>query len=333
MYGLMRKGANVLAMLLIPLTVCAADLPNGEKATIIIGDVKVLPSVMELAEDQGKLTELKRLSESLGTQLTSAISATRVFQLVERVPGVTADLRDTEDTEAVPSKEMSGARFILVPRIDGFDDTSVALKQKATGRSTISRRLFLSALVQIADTETGTFMPDMASIQIIKSDEVKNERAGTRVYSDRIVVELAREMAKKLTTEAVGMVRPARVLSVTGTQILINRGTEAGFEKGDLVEIYAPRKEKDEDTGETFLHEITVGQALIVRLDSKQSFAQISGEDLGIIKGAIVRKLKSASARRMEAENEPPDPTIPDFNELNKTDPNQGSSEKPLQWK
>ena len=77
--------------------------------------------------------------------------------------------------------------------------------------------------------------------------------------------------------------------------------------------IYVTQKVKDDDSGEIFIDEIPVGQAIITRLDKKQSFANITGEDLGIIKGAVVRKLKSAAARRAEAENQPPDPTIPDL--------------------
>jgi hypothetical protein len=334
MFGL-RKSLFALTMLLIPMTVGAAGLPTGEKVTISIGEVKVLPSVMELAEDQGKLIELKRISESLGTQLISSISATRTFHLVERAaskePEETKDSVDSEAAEV--TKKTPGARYLIIPRIDGFDDTTVVLKQKATGRSSVSRRLFLSALVQIADTTTGRLLPDIASIQITKSDDVNTEQSGKRTYSDRMVVELAREMAQQLISEAVGMVKPARILSVTGKQILINRGTDAGFEKGDLIEIYAAREEKDVDTGETFLDETPVGQALIVRLDGKQSFATVSGEDLGIMKGAVVRKLKSAASRRVEAEKQPPDPTIPDFDAVDTSDPNQGSGEKPLKWK
>ena len=97
-------------------------------------------------------------------------------------------------------------------------------------------------------------------------------------------------MAQKLSQEITALLRPAKVLSVTGKQVMINRGTEAGFEKGDLVEIYATQKVKDEDTGEVFMNEIPVGQATITRLDKKQSFANITGDDLGITKSAVVRK-------------------------------------------
>jgi hypothetical protein len=82
-----------------------------------------------------------------------------------------------------------------------------------------------------------------------------------------------------------------------------------------------------------FNEEIAVGQALITRLDNKQSYANISGDDLGIIKGSVVRKLKTAAARREESLSQPPDPTLPDFGSPDSAEPPSASGDKPLKWK
>jgi propanediol dehydratase large subunit len=165
-----------------------------------------------------------------------------------------------------------------------------------------------------------------------KVEEIENARIGQLSGSDQVLVALAKEMASKLSQEIVGFLRPAKVLSVTGRQVMFNRGTEAGFTKGDLVEIYAVQEVKDEDTGETFRNEVPVGQAVIKRIDKNQSYAAISGDDMGITKGCVVRFTKTAATRAAEGEP-PPDVTQPDFGTKGDAGSTPGSSEKPLMWK
>jgi len=289
----------------------------------------------------GTSTELKLISDSLEVQFISALNSTRVFQLVESGSTTESEL----DQDVVPLEEnsdgkdtmkprgMVGVKYQFLPYIDGFEDISETTDHEAIDRSSLSRKIFLSALVRIVDTATGRLLPDSPAIQLSRVEELQNVRIGQAAISDQILVAMAREMAQKLSREVVLSLRPAKVLSVTGKQLLINRGTEAGFEKGDLVEIYAVRKVKDDDTGEEFSDETLVGQAIITRLDKKQSFANISGEDTGIVKGAVVRRIKSAAARKSEQEQQPPDPTLPDFEGDKKSGAGSGSAEKPLKWK
>jgi curli biogenesis system outer membrane secretion channel CsgG len=333
-----RFFAAVSLLLLIPAAAVAAELSPGKQDTIYIAPVKVQPSIIELAEQGGRATELRRIADSLESQFVSALSATRVFQLVERKHQEKLEVEDDvaagadalDEKAVVRTGKQAGAKFVLLVQIDGFEYNVEQVHYKTVGRSLTSRKLFLSALVQIVDTTTGRFLPDAPAMQLTKSEEVEKKKT---VGSDRIIVAMAKEMAMKLSQEAVSFLRPAKVVMVSGKQVLINRGSESGFEKGDLITIYVPQKVKDEDSGENFINEIPVGQAIITRLDKKQSFADISGEDLGITKGTIARKLKSAAARRAEAENQPPDPTMPDLDPIAPAETTPGSSEKPFKWK
>jgi curli biogenesis system outer membrane secretion channel CsgG len=326
--------------LLLPLVATAAELSKGEKDTIFIGSLKVQPSVIEVADKKQKLSELKRVFNSLETQFISALNATRVFQLVERSrkadieleQGFAAVAVDPNDKNAAQAGKMAGAKFAFLPQIDGFEDSAETVEHKAIGRASMSRKLFLSVVVQIVDTTTGKLLPDSPSIQLTKTEEIENARIGQLSGSDEVIVALAKEMAKKLSQDVVSLLRPAKVLTVTGKQVLINRGSEAGFNKGDLVEIFAVQNIKDDDTGEMFRNEVPVGQAVISRIDKNQSFAAISGDDMGITKGCVVRFTKSAAQRASEAEP-PPDGTQPDFGTKGDPGSTPGSSEKPLKWK
>lgn len=341
MNRILRQCITVLiSILLMPLLASAAELSKGEKDTIFIGPLKVQPSVIEMAEQKKQLPELKRVFNSLETQFISALNAARVFQLVERTrkadieleQGFAAVAVDPNDKNAAQTGKMAGAKFAFLPQIDGFEDKSDITEHQAISRASLSRKLFLSATVQIVDTTTGKLLPDSPSIQLTKTEEVENARIGQLSGSDEVIVALAKEMAKKLSQDVVALLRPAKVLTVTGRLVMFNRGSEAGFNKGDLVEIYAVQNVKDEDTGETFRNEVPVGQAVISRIDKNQSYAAISGDDMGITKGCVVRFLKTAASRAAEGEP-PPDATQPDFGTKGDTGSTPGSSEKPLKWK
>lgn len=315
--------AVCLTFLSVALISQAAELAQGTQETIFVGELKIQSSVAEQAQQRGKLLELKRAMQTLDSQFTNALSATRVFQLVERKRKGDIELEqgfagvavDPNDKSAAQVGKMAGAKFAFLPQIDGFEDNTERIEQTAIGRSSIERKLYISAVVQVVDTTTGKLLPDAPSISVTK-EEVISARSGQAQTSDALLVELVKEAAQKLSQELVAQLRPAKILAVTGRQITINRGTEAGFQIGDQVEIFASRNVKDEDTGETFREELAVGTAKIIRSDKKQSAANIGGENLGIAKGCIVKPV------RKEARN----------TDSGSMDQTPGSSDKPVTW-
>jgi len=321
-----------VAALLVPAISQAAELSQGEKDTIFIGDLKVQPAVTESASSKGYGEELRKTVQSLDTQFITALNATRVFQLVERKRKGDLELEqsyasvavDPSDKNMAQAGKMAGAKFALLPQIDGFEDRSETIEYQQIGRAALNRKIFLSVVVQVVDTTTGKLLPDSPSVQLSKGEVAENVRSGQATGSEKTIVELAKEMAGKLSNELVALLRPAKVLSVTGKQVQINRGSEAGFNKGDLVEIYATQDVKDEDTGEIFRNEVQVGQAKVVRVDKRQSFAMMFGENVGIAKGCVVRISKQhdqeAHGQQSAASGAVTEELTP------------GSSEKPLKW-
>ena len=338
---LSRTFASALvSLLLLPLLAPAAELSKGEKDTIVVGELKIQPAVSERALKTKQILALELAADSLQSQLISALNATRVFQLVEReamadvAPAGEADIMatDADDKKTAQAGKKAGARFAFLPLIDGFEDSTETVEHRLIDRVSLHRKLFLSAVVRIVDTASGALLPDSPSVQLSRTEDRENVRYDAVPSGDDVIVTLAKEMARKLSQEAVAVLRPAKVLTVTGKQVLINRGSEAGFTKGDLVEIYSVQNVKDEDTGEMFRNEVPVGQATISRVEKNQSYAIINGDDLGITKGCVVRFVKSAASRAAEAEP-PPDATLPDFGTKEGTGSTPGSSEKSLKWK
>lgn len=276
------------------------QLAEGERDTLFIGEVRIQPSVRELARREGAELELDRAAQTLESQFIQAVSATRVFQLVDRkrVEEIQAEQAfaavavDPSDPRAAQMMKLAGARWAFLPQIDGFQVRTDTV-QFQVGRESMTRKYFLSALVQIVDTTTGELLPDVPSIQLEEVETVEMAGVGQAKPSDAVLVALARRMAGRLSQEAVATLRPARILAITGDQIMINRGSEAGFIPGIPVEIYAYQSVVDEYTGEVFRNEIPVGRATIVRGDRRQSYGRISGEDLGIATGCIVKPLRA----------------------------------------
>ncbi len=290
--------AGAIALLMLP-ALALGQLSTGKKDTLYIGGMKIQPSVRRLATREGTTIELDRAAESLESQFINAVSATRTFQLVDRKrikelqleQGFAAVSVDPNDESGAQTLKMTGARYAFLPEIDGFElrtDTDTY----TVGRESITRKFYLSALVQIVDTTTGELLPDVPSVQLTEVETVEMAGIGRAQGSDRVLVTLAKKMAARLSQEAIAMLRPAKVLTITGDQIMINRGSTAGFIPGTALEIYAFQNVVDEDSGETYRNEIMVGQATVQRGDQKKSFAQVSGEDMGIAKGCIVKAIR-----------------------------------------
>lgn len=315
-------------MILISSSLCfGQDLTSGAKDTILIGRLQVQPSVKDMASQQGRENELNNLTESLETQLINALSMTGVFQIVERKRKGDIELEQAfaavavnpNDKNAAKSLQMAGAKFAFLPQVDGFEDLTEIVQYNAIDRHLQRRKMFLSVVVQIVDTTTGALLPNAPSVQLHKVVEEDMLRSGTPMASEGAVIELAKEMANKLSQKSVASLKPAKVLDITGKDIFINRGSEAGINVGDLVEIYVTQDVKDPDTGSIFKKEVSVGQANVTRVDSRDSYATITGDNLGIVKGCVVRVIKSAD--------------IPsDTAQAGQAPLTPGSSDKPIKW-
>jgi curli biogenesis system outer membrane secretion channel CsgG len=306
-----------------------AQLAQGEKDTIFIGPIKVQEAVSDAAKKAGRGGELAQISQALRSQLVTEINQTRVFQIVERERKEDIELEqafaevavDINDKNRAQTLKMAGAKYAFLPQIDGFEDRRSTTRYEAIGRSSMSRSVWISATVSIVDTTTGALLPESPSVKVKSGSSAEYVRQGASLGGDELISSLTKELAEKLARESVTLMRPAKVLS-TAPQILINRGTEAGFEIGTQVEFYATEDIKDEDTGEVFKNEALVGSGVIKRSDPKQSFAEVKGENLGIAKGCVVKIVKPAApAKGVAVARKQPEAAV-----------SAGSSDKPIQF-
>jgi uncharacterized protein YcfL/curli biogenesis system outer membrane secretion channel CsgG len=339
-----------------------AQLAQGEKDTIFIGELRVKPSIAQKAAQQGQSVLLARAKEALEGQFHNAISVTRVFQIVERQrveelkleqAFATAEV-NPEDKNAARQLKMAGAKFAFLPEVTAFEDRTATATMAMTGAKDVGHTLFIAATVRVVDTTKGTYLPDAPSEQITSTQNIINtDEASVAVAQEQMVMEATKRLSRMLSIRVTELLRPAKVLAVTGRQVLINRGAELGFEPGAVVALFATQEVKDDDTGEIFFNETPLGNGRVDRADARQSYAILGGDNPGVVKGCVVKlvgfapgqpatvpALLAPFAAPAAATDAPPVPAVEAAPQVPAPAPvaggeppmNPGSSEKPLSW-
>jgi len=326
----------VLSFLWVASVSADEALSKGKKDSILISDVDVPVSLVNKSKADATDNELKSLSENLRSQLEVAISSTRVFQIVERERLKDLQLEQqfnasggTGDAVDVKQFNVTGAKYVLFPKITAYELKKTVSKYNAIDRQSSS--VIISATVQskIVDTSTGIALPDIVSISKSVTQNYDLSKMGTKVSVDMLVDDLSKKISDATAWGLINIIRPPKVLAVTAGQAMVNRGETAGLIKGLSVKIYAVEKIVDEDTGESFNNEVEVAEGHIIRSNAKQSYVKIVGEDLGVAKGCVVRVQKIAveGATQPQGRAESDFGTNPATEKKEKLTP--GSSEKP----
>ena len=290
-------GLSLLAAALLP---ALASAQEG-KATIAVSSIKATPSLDASVKPDKKL-ELGRIIESLNSQLTDRINATRKFDVVGR-----SDLGDllkeqdlgasgnVEARTAAKAGKLAGATFLLVTTVDDFQDYVETATFEGTGRSSTRRVFRLSVVGKLYDSSTGKLI-ESANLQT--GNDAFKDISENRSYStkdgnltDEMMVAVARNLAQKIATHFAEVIFPAKVLTRRDKEVTLNRGEGGGVAVGDKFNVFALGQELiDPDTKESLgREEVKVGTIKITQVNPKTSTGEIL-DDAGIDQGAILRK-------------------------------------------
>lgn len=282
------------ALMILPGTTWA------QKETLGISAIKPSPSLLQSMARANKTLSLNRVTESLDSQLTDRVNATRKFEIVSR-----SDLKDVikeqelaasgnvdaADKAAAKQFKLAGAKYLLVTSIDDFEDFSETATFEGTGKSATKRLIRLSAIGKIYDSTTGKLL-ESANFQASIKDIAENRSFSTKnaELSDELLVAIAKDMAEKIANRVADVVFPAKVLIKRDKQITINRGDGTSVQVGQVWNVFAVGEELiDPDTKESLgREEVLVGKARITNVQPKLSTAELL-EDTGVDKGAVLR--------------------------------------------
>lgn len=292
---------NALKLLLASLLVMcttfafAQDVPQG-KTRLAIGPVKILPGLYQLLKQNGQEPQIRRLAESIDSQLADALQNTRKFELVAR-----SDLDEIQreqrlaDPATRPAPVPNADNLVLIT-IDDFVDQEQTTTSPQMNMVVGERRLRLSAIVKIYNARTAILLESMAIpvqsvgngvVRMTPGDGNKNAKA----VDDSAYVELVNQMSQRVAQRITDTIYPAKVVAIIGDNISINRGSGTMVDRGQVWEVFAIGRElKDPDTGEAIGREETkMGEVVITEVEPRLSKAHAYGENRGIAPGNVAR--------------------------------------------
>jgi len=260
--------------------------------TIGIAKVKATPAILANAAGAERKNAIDRMTQALDGQLISAVQQTRKFTVLARSD---SDALIEEAGATGKSFSFGEANYLLVVTVDDFQDFIQTATFAALGKTATKRVIRFSAIGKIYETKTNKLI-ESANFQEqnLDTEELLANSASTGgELSDALLLSLTRRMSEQIAQRVADVIYPAKIMAKTGKVVTINRGDGTAIAVGQLWEVFALGEEMtDPDTGASLgREEVSVGKVRITRVTAKTSQAEINGEDLGIDKGAIVRRV------------------------------------------
>ena len=296
----MKKMATLLSILIAAPFAFAQTNQAPAKASLAIYGVKPIPALEKKMKSDGRAESLERVVQAMDSQLSSAITDTRKFTVLARSDW-NSILREqdfgqsgnVDPATAAKVGKMSGATFVLETTIDDFQDYVEIATFPTLGKTAEKRVLRYGAVAKLYDATTGALV-ESANLVITNDDvaELPSYSARSGNLNDALIADIARLMAKKIAARISDVAFPAKIVSVIGNQIIINRGDGTGIAVGDTYRIMAMGEAMiDPDTGENLGNaEADVGLAVITEVTPKFSKGVLR-ENYGVERGQIARKI------------------------------------------
>lgn len=296
-----------ICLLLSAACLTAAQFSNAQqspqKKTVAVVKISATDAAKKLAEAQGGGLSLQSVSESLESNIVSALQSSRKFQILTRsdLPEAMKEADFANSGNSAGSKNFSfkGADYILTVKINDFQDYIKTANFALLGKSAQKRMLRLNAVANIIDSSTGAVV-ESANLEVSDAD-ISDLDSGVRENSNlnqELLPKLSKALADKIAERVTEVAFPAKVVAKTGSTVTVNRGDGTSVKVGDIYDVYVLSGDLiDPDTGENLgSEEIAVGKVEIIAIRPKFSQARAI-KDNGIARGHILRKSQAQSER------------------------------------
>ncbi len=287
----------------------------GEKVTSVLLPTRSLAAVLDAARREGNEAALLGTMEKLDAQLAANLRLMLPFPV--SAAAAPSGIWQIFSPEELAQLRATGARYALRPRIDSFADLTAQKDYPRFARMAQERRISLAAAVEVVDLASGEIVPASASLQLDRNESSGMVAPGTPVRLERVPFEIAKEMAFRLARATAVAVGPPRILSITGEQILIDRGGAFGLKAGETVALFAARTSRAAGSGQAYSEELPVGKARIVRVDETRAYALLLPPVATVLPGFVVRPIAGEEGKATVATDDYETP---------------GSSDKPVNW-
>jgi hypothetical protein len=261
--------------------------------TVAVAKIKATPALLADAAGNNRKGSIDRMSQALDSQLIAALQQTRKFTLLARSD---SDALIEENAASGQSFAFGNSDLTLVVTIDDFQDFTQTAHFATINKTATKRVIRFATVAKLYETKTNKLV-ETANFQeqnLDTEEELANSTSSGGELSDALLLALTRRMSEKVAQRVADVAYPARILAKTGKIVTINRGDGTGIAAGQLWEVFALGEELiDPDTGASLgREEVSVGKVRIQRVTPRTAQAEIAGEDLGIDRGAVVRRVE-----------------------------------------
>ncbi len=272
----------------------AAAPAAATQKTLAVAKIKATPSLLANAAANQRRNSIDRMSQAFDGQLLAALQQTRKFTALARSD---ADALIEENAAAGRAFAFGDADLTLVVTIDDFQDVTQTATFAALGRTATRRVIRFSAVAKLYETRTNKLV-ETANFQeqtLDAEEELAHSSSTGGELSDALLLSLTRRMSEQIAQRVADVAYPARILAKTGRIVTLNRGDGTGIAAGQLWEVFALGDELiDPDTGVSLgREEVPVGRVRVQRVTPRTAHAEVVGEDLGIDRGAVARRVEN----------------------------------------
>ena len=295
--------ALVAALLFTPLlhaqdaapapTQAVAPAAPAALKVLALARVKATPGILENATGASRKNSIDRMSQALDGQLIAAVQQTRKFTVLARSD---ADALIEENAASGKAFDFGKSDLTLVVTIDDFQDASQTVTFAAMGKTATKRVIRFSTVAKLYETKSNKLV-ETANFQeqnLDTEEQLGLSASAGGELSDGLLLALTRRMSEKIAQRIADVISPAKILAKTGRIVTINRGEGSGIAIGQLWQAFALGAEMiDPDTGASFgREEVAVGKIRIQGVTPRTAQGEINGEDLGIERGTVVRRIE-----------------------------------------
>lgn len=260
---------------------------SGKKETLRVSEIKATDAVKAKATKDEKTPELNQVLQSLYASINESFRRTAKFD-VKSGENLKAAIQEQALNGAVP---LTGANYVIVATVDGFDDARVKGVSGETGQTAATRSIHLTGTAEILKT-TGDILAsapfdvrtNAAWLKLANPNVTRDETLG-----EDLLVSTARTAANQIARYVTSEIHPPEVVDVTDKSVTVDWGKAMPIAIGEKWEV-CTRSDKTNRNGIVISIMKRVGEVTIQRVDTDNSTGVISGEHSGIAERCVLRK-------------------------------------------
>jgi hypothetical protein len=285
----MHKQLDYAAILAAGILAISAGFAFGQlekKESLAVSQIVATDDLKKTVESKGNSLELNQIKESLYGAVNHSFGASDKFTIVSR-----QNLKALMEEQALSgSAKITGANYILIITIEGFEDYGKDPVTTSAGQLAVNRTIHLSGTAEIQNMNSEVLASPTFDVTT-NAKSLKNPGvARDEIVGEDLLVSAARLAANQIAGNTVCELSPPEVMAVSDNDVTIDWAKGMPIVKGDMWEVCALGEPMTNKNGRVIFPKKVVGNVTIQRVDADSSTGLITNKNSGIAVGCILRK-------------------------------------------